>query len=69
MWSETYEHDEFGEIEVLWSDSVNDRHHLIAICPMLWTPVEEVEACIRWARNLQDDYMARGGDGRMSVSE
>ncbi len=69
MWSEVYEHEEFGEIEVTWNDDPPARTHLMAIQGDLWTPAEEVEDCVRWAQSLQDGYMARDGDGRMSVSQ
>ena len=62
-WSEVYEHAEFGEITVSWLGVASDRTHLIAIQSELWTPAEEVEDCVRWVRNLQDDYMTRDGDG------
>jgi len=62
MWTEVYEHEEFGEIAVTWHGQQPTRTHLIAIAPMLFVPAEEVEACVRWAQNLQDDYMTRGGD-------
>ena len=69
MWFEEYEHEEFGEIVVAWDDDEPRRSHLVAISSFLWTPVEEVEACIKWARNLQDDYMTRGGDAGTDVPE
>ena len=63
MYTEEYEHAEFGEIAVTWSD--RDRTHLIAIQADFWTPVEEITACIKWARNLQHEAMTRGGDAVM----
>jgi len=62
MWSEIYEHERFGTIEVTWNDQKPSRTHLIAIQADLWTPADEVAACVEWARNLQDGYMTRGGD-------
>ena len=63
MWSETYEHDDFGEIEVTWEGARSGlRSFLIAIAPEIWTPAEEVAACVEWARNLHDGNMTRGGD-------
>ena len=58
-----YEHEDFGEIEVTWSGSrTGARSFLIAIQADLWTPAEEVLACVEWARNLQYEGMTRGGD-------
>ena len=59
-WTEVYEHDRFGSIEVTWLD--RDRTHLIAIQSELWTPAEEIAACVEWARNLHDGNMTRGGE-------
>ena len=54
VWSETYEHAEFGEIEVTWLvDAVGRRTTLIAMQPDLWVPADEVADCLRWARDLQ----------------
>ena len=53
-WSEVYEHDEFGEIEITWEGPESGvRSFLIAIQPDLWVPAEEVADCLRWARNVQ----------------
>jgi len=62
VWSEVYEHAEFGEIQVSWLGAAPDRSRLIAMQADLWTPAEEVESCVRWARNLQHDDVTRGGD-------
>jgi len=63
MWSEVYEHEDFGTIEVSWlGEQKGERAHLVALQSDLWTPVEEVESCIRWARNLQHEDVTRGGD-------
>ena len=69
IWSETYEHAEFGEIEVSWLGVAPDRSHLIAMQADLWTPAEEVAACIEWARNVQDGYMTRGDDAMMPLDQ
>ena len=68
IWSEVYEHDRFGQIEVVWRGELGERSHLIAIQSDLWTPVEEVEDCIRWARNLQCCETGEGGDGGTGLS-
>jgi len=58
-----YEHDRFGEIKVVWEGDPPERAHLIAIQCDLWTPAEEVEACVKWARNLQSHGSCEGGAG------
>ncbi len=68
-WTETYEHEEFGEIAVTWFDERPERTHLIAIQADFWTPAEEIEDCLRWARSLQDDDVTRAGDGDSQVRE
>ena len=68
MWFEIYQHEDFGEIVVTWNDRPGTRAHLTAIQGDLWTPAEELADCVRWAQSLQDDYMARDGDGEWSLS-
>ena len=63
IWCETYEHEEFGEIALSWLGAEGDRSSLIALQSDLWTPVEEVEDCLRWARSLQYSDRCEGGDG------
>ena len=65
-WSEVYEHDTFGKIELTWHGEEPTRSHLIAMQSELWTPTEEVEDCLRWARNLQENGVTRAGDGGTS---
>ena len=50
MWVEVYEHDEFGEIELTWDGQQPSRTHLIALQADLWTPAEEVDDCLEWAK-------------------
>ena len=63
MWTEEYEHDEFGSIAIPWDDEEPIRSHLVAMQSEFWTPAEEVEDCLRWARNLQCSDADEGGDG------
>ena len=69
FWYEVYEHDEFGEIAITWDGEQGRRTHLVAIQADLWTPAEEVEACVRWARNLQYHGDGEGGDGGTSLTQ
>ncbi len=56
IWSEVYEHAEFGEIEIHWEGpDPGLRSFLIAIQPDLWVPAEEVADCIKWARNIHQE--------------
>ena len=53
-WVETYEHSEYGEIELTWAGSAPDRYRLIALQADLWTPQSEVDDCLQWAaRNTE----------------
>jgi len=69
-WVETYEHAEFGEIMVIWQGERDGlRSFLIAIQADLWTPPEEVDDCLKWARDLQHGNVTRGGDAGTPVLE
>ena len=65
-WSEFYEHEEFGEIQVIWHGLCPDRSSLIAIQPDLWTPAAEVDDCLKWAEGT---FRARSGNSNMRGGE
>ena len=47
---EVYEHEVHGTIEVLWDMTDPETPHLIALQADSWTPEEEVQDFMRWAR-------------------
>ena len=66
VWCEVYEHIEFGEISLMWLGAWPDRSRLLSLQADLWTPFEEVEDCLKWARNLQDGDILEGGEAVMA---
>ena len=67
-WTEIYEHQEFGSIELLWEGVRPERVRLLSLQSEFFTPAEEIEACLEWAWNLQDEDMTRAGDGDESIN-
>ena len=66
IWIEVYEHEEFGEIQLTWLGEAPDRSSLIALQFDLWTLVDEVEDCLKWARSLQRCETGESGDAVMA---
>ncbi len=61
-WEEVYEHDQYGEISIVWKGGEPTRSHMIAMQSELWTPAEEVQACLKWVR---EQIEVRGVCSRM----
>ena len=48
--SEVYEHDDYGSMVLTWLVGPGHERKLVAVQPGLFTPAEEVQALLDWAK-------------------